>query len=114
MARSKPKVTTAREAQRVTTAFTIAEDRKARLWDRYVGGASLSEIARDEGLSAEAIRAMFRRMGKTLRPATYREPAFYEVKAERLEFEAAELRKLAEALRSGVDPSTLLARTTGG
>jgi len=102
---------TAAKRTRVAKVET-PDDRKERLWELYAAGASLSDVATANGRTPEAVRAMFNRMGKTLRPATYREPAFYERKALKLEAEATRLRKVATYLRTGRDPAELLAATT--
>lgn len=89
-------------------------ERDRDMWAAYKAGATLEYLGNTYGLSREGVRAALRRMGKELRPNSWREPAFYLAKAERLREEADALEKVARELLAGRTPArSLLARTTG-
>lgn len=91
------------------------EARRARLWSIYWDeGESLATVAVHAGTTPEAVRSMFERMGKTLRPATFREPKFYREKAKALRLDAERFDAIADSLSRGEVPSpALLPRTSG-
>ena len=89
-------------------------ERDREMWAAYKDGKTLEWLGKHYGLSREGVRAALRRMGKELRPNSWREPAFYVLKAERLRDEADALDKVARELLAGRTPDrALLARTTG-
>lgn len=105
----------ARSLVAIAIAESSSEERKEILWSVYEKDEeSCATVAKLAGTTPEAVRTMFERMGKTLRPSTFREPKFYRAKAEAHRLEAKRFDAIADELAAFRVPSAdLLTRTTG-